>query len=607
MSTSISSTSSSSLGSFLSSSALTGIGSSSNANSSASNLAITGLASGVDWSTLITALAQAERAPETQWQQNQSNINTQNSAFDTIKGDLTNLQTDITALQDSTLYSGVAVQSSDSGVATATAASGATLGTYGFNISQLATSAKINGSTDVSRVISPDGDLSAVTVGTAGFSTAVTAGTFTINGAQVTVATTDSLQQVFDKIATATNNNVTASYDSTTDEITLASGDNSEIVLGSAADSSNFLQVTKLYNNGSGSVTSAAALGTVQLGGSMSDADLATSITDGGSGAGQFTINGVAINYDAASDSIQNVLDRINSSTAGVTAAYDSVNDRFTLTNKTTGDIGISMQDVTGNFLAATGLSGGTLQHGQNLLYSLNGGSQQLVSQSNTITQASSGINGISVTALQAGSVTVTANSDTSKLSTAIQQFVTDYNSVQNAIASQQIVTTSSANKVTPGALTGDQTANGLASSLRSLITASVPGLSGTISMLSGLGIQTNGQDNTLAVDTDTLNSALSGNLNNVQALFTDPTNGLAVQLNNYLNATIGDDGTLTNHQASLTQQSSDINTQIANLESKITTDTQLWTSEFQAMEQAQSQANQELTYLSQQISSGTI
>jgi flagellar hook-associated protein 2 len=561
----------------------------------------------VDWSTLITALAQAERAPETQWQQNQSNINTQNSAFDTIKGDLTNLQTDITALQDSTLYSGVAVQSSDSGVATATTASGATLGTYSFNISQLATSAKINGSTDVSRVISPDGDLSTVTVGTAGFSTAITAGTFTINGAQVTVATTDSLQQVFDKIATATNNNVTASYDSTTDEITLASGDNSEIVLGSAADSSNFLQVTKLYNNGSGSVTSAAALGTVQLGGSMSDADLATSITDGGSGAGQFTINGVAINYNAASDSIQNVLDRINSSTAGVTAAYDSVNDRFTLTNKTTGDIGISMQDVTGNFLAATGLSGGTLQHGQNLLYSLNGGSQQLVSQSNTITQASSGINGISVTALQAGSVTVTANSDTSKLSTAIQQFVTDYNSVQNAIASQQIVTTSSANKVTPGALTGDQTANGIASSLRSLITASVPGLSGTISMLSGLGIQTNGQDNTLAVDTDTLNTALSGNLNNVQALFTDPTNGLAVQLNNYLNATIGDDGTLTNHQASLTQQSSDINTQIANLESKITTDTQLWTSEFQAMEQAQSQANQELTYLSQQISSGTI
>ena len=605
MSTSISSTSS--LGSFLSSSALTGIGSSSNASSSASNLAITGLASGVDWSNLISALAQAERAPETQWQQNQTNINAQNSAFDTIKGNLANLQTDIQALQDSTLYSGVAVQSSDSGVATASAASGATLGTYSFNISQLATAAKINGSADVSRVISPDGDLSAVTIGTAGFSTPVTGGTFTINGAQVTVATTDSLQQVFDKIAAATNNNVTAGYDSTTDRITLTSGTSSEIVLGSAADSSNFLQVAKLNNNGSGSITSAAALGTVQLGGAMSGADLAAAISDGGSGAGQFTINGVPISYNASSDSIQNVLDRINNSTAGVNAAYDSVNDRFTLANKTAGDVGISLQDATGNFLAATGLAGGTLQHGQNLLYSLNGGSQQLVSQSNTITQASSGIKGVSVTALQAGSVTVTASNDTSKISAAIQQFVKDYNSVQNAIASQQIVTTSTANKVTPGVLTGDQTANGIASSLRSLVTASVPGLAGTISMLSSLGIQTNGQDNTLAVATDTLNSALSVNLNNVQALFTDSTNGLAVQLNNYLNATIGNDGTLTNHQASLTQQSSDINTQIANLESKIAADTRQWTAEFQAMEQAQSQANQELSYLTQQINNGTL
>ena len=301
------------------------------------------------------------------------------------------------------------------------------------------------------------------------------------------------------------------------------------------------------------------------------------------------------------------MLDRINNSAAGVTAAYDPVNDRFTLTNKTTGDTGISLQDVTGNFLAATGLSGGTLQHGQNLLYTLNGGSQQLVSQSNTITQASSGIKGISVTAAQTGSVTVTASNDTSKISTAIQQFVTDYNAVQNAIASQQIVTTSSANKVTPGVLTGDQTANGIASSLRSLVTASVPGLSGALNMLSNFGIQTNGQDNTLAVDTDALNSALSGNLNNVQTLFADPTSGLGTLINNYLNATIGDNGTLTNHQASLTQQSSDINTQISNLENKIAADTQLWTAEFQAMEQAQSQANQQLTYLSQQITNGSL
>jgi len=33
--------------------------------------------------------------------------------------------------------------------------------------------------------------------------------------------------------------------------------------------------------------------------------------------------------YNAANDSIANVMDRINNSAAGVTASYDTVNDRF--------------------------------------------------------------------------------------------------------------------------------------------------------------------------------------------------------------------------------------------------------------------------------------
>ncbi len=577
------------------------------AASSTSSLAVTGLASGMDWSTVISELAAAERGPETQWEQQQSNLSAQNSVYTTIAGDLTTLQTDIETLQDASLYTSSSVQSSNSTVATATAGSAASLGNYTFNISQLATAAQLNGSAGISQAISPDGDLSTVTIGTAGFSTPITAGTFTVDGAQVTIATTDSLQDVFNNIATATNNKVTASYNSSTDEITLSSSDSSPIVLGSAADTSNFLQVAQLYNNQTGSITSNSSLGHVQLGGTMSGADLSTAVTDGGSGAGKFTINGVAINYDASSDSIQNVLDSINSSTAGVTASYDSINDRFTLTDNATGDVGISMQDVTGNFLAATGLSSGTLQSGTNLLYTLNGGTQQLVSQSNTITSASSSIAGLTVTALQTGSATMSVSTDTSKVSTAIQQFVTDYNAVQTAIISNQTVTTAADGTVTPGILTGDLTANGIASGLRSLVAAAVPGLAGTVNMLSDLGIETNGQDNTLAVDTDTLNSALATNLNNVQSLFDDPTNGLATQLNNYINNTIGTNGTVTNHQASLTQQNSDLTTQISNLETKITNDSKTWTSEFEAMETAESQTNQELTYLSEQVTNGSL
>ncbi len=607
MSSSITSTSSG--GNLLSSLLATGsppsLSNGSTSTTDSPNLAITGLASGMDWSTVITELADAERSPETQWEAQITSLNNQNSAYTTIDGELATLQTDIETLQDSSLYAGTAVQSSNSAVATATAGSGASLGNYTFNISQLATAAQFKGSTGVSQALSPDGNLSAVTIGTAGFSTPVTAGNFTVNGAQVTIATTDSLQQVFDNIATATNNAVTASYNSTTDEITLTSAN--PITLGSAADTSNFLQVAKLYNNQTGSISSTSALGRVQLGTTMTGADLSTAITDGGSGNGEFTINGVAINYDASSDSIQNVLDDINSSAAGVTANYDSINDRFTLTNNTTGDVGISMQDVTGNFLAATGLSSGTLQSGQNLLYTLNGGTQQLVSQSNTISPTSSSIAGLSVTALQAGTTTMAVTSDTSALTTAIQQFVTDYNAVQKSFTTDQAVTTSSSGTVTPGVLTGDLTAAGIASNLRSLVASSVPGLSGALNMLSDLGIDTNGQNNTLTVDTSTLNSAVAANVNDVQALFNDPTNGLATQLNNFINNTTGTNGTATNHQASLTQQVSDLNTQISNLETKITSDTATWTSEFEAMETAESQTNQELTYLSEQVTNGSL
>jgi flagellar hook-associated protein 2 len=570
-------------------------------------LAITGLASGMNWSTVITELANAERGPETQWEDQISSLDAQNSAYTTISGDLATLQTDIEALQNSSLYTGTDVQSSNTAVATATSDSTAPLGTYVFDIKQLATAAQINGESNISQAISPNGNLSSVTVGTAGFATPVTAGTFTVNGAQVTIATTDSFQQVFNNIATATNNTVTASYNSTTDEITLAGTGSSPIVLGSAADTSNFLQVAQLYNNGTNSTTSTSALGHVQLGATMTNADLSTAITDGGSGQGKFTINGVAISYDASTDSIQNVLDSINSSAAGVTASYDTVNNRFELTDNTPGNVGISMQDVTGNFLAATGLSSGTLQGGQNLLYTLNGGTQELVSQSNTITQESSSIAGLSVTALQTGSTTVSVTSDTSAITTAIQQFVSDYNTLQTAITNDQAVTTSSSGAVTPGVLTGDLTANGMASDLRTLVTSSVPGLTGAVSMLSDLGIQTNGQNNTLSVDTSTLSSVVGANLNSVETLFNDPTNGLAAQLNNYINDATGTNGTVTNHQVSLKQQVTDLNTQISNLETKITSDTATWTSEFTAMETAESQSNQELTYLSEQITSGSL
>src|SRR5438067_594535 len=113
-----------------------------------------------------------------------------------------------------------------------------------------------------------------------------------------------------------------------------------------------------VINIGSPLATSSDVSGVV-----LGNASFTTPVADGGAGAGAFKINGVSISFSQTGDSVQNVIDRINNSAAGVTASYDGVNDRFILVSKTTGDQGIALEDVIGNFLAATGLTTGTLEH----------------------------------------------------------------------------------------------------------------------------------------------------------------------------------------------------------------------------------------------------
>lgn len=575
----------------------------SSTTSSTSSLALAGLASGVDWTTLVTQLAQAERAPQTRLQQQQATIQQQNSALGSLQSQLTTLQTSVTALTP-TLFGSRTATASDSTVASATSDTGAPLGTYSFAIQSLATTASQLGTPQTATALSATNDVSGLVLSNAAFNNPVTAGTITVNGQQVTVATTDTLQDVFNNIFNATGGTVTGSYDPSTDKITLASS--GEIVLGSAADTSNFLTDARLENNGTGTITSDSGLGSVQLTGDLGSSNLSTPITDGGGGAGEFRINGVSISYNASTDSINDVLTRINNSAAGVSASYDAVNDRFELTNKTTGDVGIGLQDVTGNFLAATGLSGGTLQHGTNLLYTVNGGGQ-LTSQSNTITAASSGIAGLSVTALKGNStVSVTVGIDTAKITSAINSFLAAYNNVQNYIDSQTTSSTDSTGTVTAGVLANDRNVSDLAKSLRENAFNPSSGLAGTVKSLADIGIQSSGLSNSLSLsDSAALNTALTTNIADVTAMFTDATNGVATKLTTYLTNTIGnagDGGTLVTEESNLTKQSAAITTQISNLETNVQSDIQRWDAEFQAMETAESTSNQQLAYLQKEF-----
>ncbi|MGE3313203.1 MAG: flagellar filament capping protein FliD, partial [Limisphaerales bacterium] len=543
-----------------------------------------------------------ERLPQRRLLLEQNTLEERSTAYGAISTQLGVLKNRIEALQSPGLFSGRTASVSDATAATASATAGAVQGTYTFAFQQLASSARIQGASGAGGGLSSTSDVSGVILASAGFPAAVTAGTFRVNGAAVSVETTDSLQDVFDKIATATGDEVTASYDPVTDTISLSGS--GPITLGTATDTSNFLEVAKLHNNGTNSVTSAASLGSVKASSVLGSANLATAISFGAGDAGSFRINGVEINY-SASDTVSDVLKRIGDSDAGVTASYDLIEDRFVLANKATGDVGIALEDVTGNFLEATRLTTGSLARGDDLLYTVNGGGQ-LRSRSNTITSTSSGLAGLSVTALEEGASTeVTVATDRTAIRKAITAFVDEYNRVQEKIASETKLTADGTGGVTAGVLASESDAEGIASSLRQLAYRSVAGLDGGLSHLESLGFKSNSDDDTLELEDPTLlDNALADKLSEVEKLWLDPTDGIVARMSAYLEKVNGENGTLQTKKEVLGKQSTGIDSQIQELERVVQANRDALTLSFVAMETAQQNLKQQLQYLTQRFGS---
>ena len=366
------------------------------------DLNVSGLASGFDWKSMVDQLTNVERAPQRRMRTEQAGVRAKNAAFTSLKTELTSLKTVSEQLKDTAFFDTRKVISSETH-ATATADSGTSSGEYNFEVFQLATSAKQLGASDVGAAVSTSSAMSS-----GGFSIAVTGGTVTVQGKQVTVSTDDSLTTTLAAIKTAVGGSF--DYSVSGDKVTLT--DSSEIVLGSATDTSNFLQALRLNANGTTSISSSGKLGGIDISVTPANANF----TDGtGAASGSFKINGTTISWDSSA-TITDILDKINSSEASVYANYDPVNDRFLLTNKTTGDVGITLEDVTGDFLAKSRLltaNSGALSRGKNLLYKVNDAGP-LESKSNTIDSNSSGIQGLAVTATKGNGASKISSVDTS-------------------------------------------------------------------------------------------------------------------------------------------------------------------------------------------------
>jgi flagellar hook-associated protein 2 len=565
-----------------------------------SGIQISGLVanSAFDWKSVVDQLIAADSTPITTLQASQTTNTNKITALQSLGSALTDLQGSLQNLRANNYFSSRTVASDTPDTTwTSSSSNGAPIGSYTFAVQQLASAAKIAGAGNIGSGLSASTVVSGLTIASLNTAVPVTAGVFTVNGAQVNIATTDSLQDVFDHINTATGGDVTGSYDPTTDTVQLTSA-SGHVLLGAANDTSNFLPVMKLSNNGLGTVTSSSALGTLRLASTIANSGLSAPLTGlDASGNGAFQINGVTINYNATTGSLAALISTINQSSAGVTASYDSANDRVMLANNSTGDVGIGLSDTSGNLLAALGLTtaaGGTFSRGTNAQFTVNGGAL-LSSMSNTLDSTVTGLAGLSVTVNSKTTQTVSVGSDTATMQSAIQDFITKFNAVQSFIQTNTKIT-SSGTDVTTSVLSDNHEVGNWASELQSLAFGGVAGLTGTIQSLDNLGIGFTGTTGQLSVlDSDKLASALANHPDDANSFFNSADTGFVSKMYGYLTNIVAND---SSQQSDLTKSNSDMDDQITTLQTRLDDERTQLTNAFIAMEDAQSTANSQSTYL---------
>lgn len=236
------------------------------------------------------------------------------------------------------------------------------------------------------------------------------------------------------------------------------------------------------------------------------NAGFATAVTNG-----TFTINGVSFTVNATTDSLSDLINEINSSSAGVTATYNAETSSLVLTNTNPGpqSILLGASGDTSNFLTASGLKTGTTVAGTqaSLTYTnLQGAQQTVYSSTDDFTSAIPGIdlkvNQSSPASLAAGSeyYSVTVAADPTQAEAAINKFITAYNAaIQELNKDTAAPTVTAGSDADTGASTSSSSGGGvlygnyqvsdLRDQLVSLVSGFIPSGSTSYNSLQSVGI----------------------------------------------------------------------------------------------------------------------
>ena len=182
----------------------------------------------------------------------------------------------------------------------------------------------------------------------------VTGGSFEINGTTINVAADDTINSVIDKI-NQSDAGVTATFDAETETVLLTQntpGSTPDIVL--ANDTSGFVAAVKL--DGAVAVPGEDGTVTEDPATPLAEVDAFSTVQ-----SGSISVNGTSIDIDVNTDSLNDILDRITASEAGVTASYDSNTKRVSLTSNDS-ESQLIVDSGSTNFFSAVEISDGTYE-----------------------------------------------------------------------------------------------------------------------------------------------------------------------------------------------------------------------------------------------------
>lgn len=322
----------------------------------------------------------------------------------------------------------------------------------------------------------------------------------------------------------------------------------------------------------------------------------------------------VPITIGADDTNLADIRDKINAADAGVTATIvnDANGARLSLRSTETGaenGFRITAAETTDDGNAATGLSAlaytGTgspmalNQSSADAQATINGIAVR--STSNTLTDVADGLT-LTLAKVNASPVEVTVASDTTAITTAVNEFVTAFNDLAKYIADQ---TKYNADAKTGGPLQGNRTVIALQSQLRNVLNEGSTATSAW-SMLSEVGIAMKA-DGTLGVTTSKLNDALE-KPDELRKLFgadgtTQANSGFMDRFKDLGNSVLAADGSLETLEVSLNARVTRNNKRQEAMEDRLANTEERLRAQYQALDTNMAKLNALSSYVSQQMS----